>query len=204
MKVICILGSPKPNGNTATILNEIERPFKEHGIGVVRYCLGECKINYCTGCVSCFKDGQCVQNDDVQIIINDLLESNLVIIASPSYWGDVTGQMKVFIDRCTPYCNTRHIDRISKSMIKGVAVAVRAGRNKTENENLVHTIEHFLGHLNISLISNFTVESVDTMKDLESKPEILTAAYNFGKNILMLLEENDDDGVAKWIEGNLL
>jgi len=191
MKAVCILGSPKSNGNTAKILNEIERPLKEQRIDVVRYCLGECKINYCTGCVSCFKNGQCVQNDDVQIIINDLFESNFVIIASPSYWGDVTGQMKVFIDRCTPYCNARHIDRLSKSMIKGVAVAIRAGRNKAENENLVHTIEHFLGHLNIPLISTFTVESVDTAKDLEAKPEILIAAYDFGKNILTLLGENN-------------
>lgn len=190
MKAVCILGSPKPQGNTATILNEIERPLKEHGIVVVRHCLGERKINYCTGCVSCFKDGQCVQNDDVQIIINDLLESDLVIVASPSYWGDVTGQMKVLIDRCTPYCNTRYIDRITKSMIKGVAVAVRAGRNRAENENLVHTIEHFLGHLNIPLISNFTAESVDTAKDLENKPEILSSAYDFGMSILAFLEED--------------
>ena len=187
MKALCILGSPKPNGNTAKILNEIERPLKEKGIDVVRYCLGECKINYCTGCVSCFKDGQCVQNDDVKVIIDDLFESNLVIIASPSYWGDVTGQMKIFIDRCTPYCNVRHTDRISKSMIKGAAVAVRAGRNKAENENLIHTIEHFLGHLNIPLISNFTVENVSTTEDLESKPEILTAAYDFGKSIAAAL-----------------
>ena len=187
LKAVCILGSPKPKGNTATILDEIERPLIEQGFEVIRHCLGERNICFCTGCVSCFESGQCVQNDDVHMIISDLIESSLVIVASPSYWGDVTGQMKVFIDRCTPYCNARHTDRISESTVKGVAVAVRAGRSKEENENLVKTIEHFLGHLNIPLISKFTVESVDTEEDLIEKPEILSAAYNFGKNLIMLL-----------------
>ena len=189
MKVTCILGSPHSQGNTATILNEIERPFREQGYEIARYCLGSSYVNYCQGCKSCFENGQCVQNDDVETIMKSMFESVLVIVASPSYWGDVTGQMKVFIDRCTPYCNVRHTKRISESMIKGVAIAVRAGRNKEENNNLIKTIEHFLGHLDIPLISNFTVESIDTTEDLIAKPEILNNAYACGKNIIELLKD---------------
>ena len=185
MKVTSILGSPKPDGNTSTILHEIERPFKEQGAEVVRYCLGQLNINYCTGCAVCFETGECAQNDDVQMVINDLVESDFVIVASPSYWGDVTGQMKVFIDRCTPYCNARHTDRILTSGTKGIAVAVRSGRKREENENLINTFEHFLGHLSIPLVANFMVEEVDTAEDLKNKPELLKAAHDFGKGILV-------------------
>ena len=188
MKVTSILGSPHTHGNTATVLNELERPFKEKGYEVVRYCLGSSDIHYCLGCKSCYENGKCVQNDDVEAIVESMLESVLVIVASPSYWGDVTGQMKVFIDRCTPYCNVRYTELLSESIIKGVAVAVRAGRNKEENENLVNTIEHFLGHLNIPLISNFTAESVDKAEDLMENPKIIENAYTCGKNIVALLE----------------
>ena len=186
MKVISILGSPKPRGNTAAILSEIERPLNESGAEVVRYCLGECDIHYCTGCKSCYESGKCIHNDDVQTIIGELAGSDLVIVASPSYWGDVTGQMKVFIDRLTPYCNTKHAERFTA--VKGVGVAVRAGRHKEENENLIHTMEHFLNHLGIPLISSFTAEGVDTVEDLQSQPEILTAAYDFGKSIVSSLQ----------------
>ena len=188
MKVTCILGSPHTNGNTATILNGLERPFKERGYEVTRYCLGSSNIHYCLGCKSCYESGQCVQNDDVEIIMESMLESALVIVASPSYWGDVTGQMKVFIDRCTPYCNVRYKERVSELMTKGVAVAVRAGRNKEENENLIKTIEHFLGHLDIPLISSFTVESVDVAEDLIAKPETINNAFTFGESVIALLE----------------
>ena len=88
-------------------------------------------------------------------------------------------QMKVFIDRCTPYYNNNQNRKPSSNNIKGAAIAIRAGQNKKENENLVHTFEHFLGHLNIPLISSFTVEGVNNGNDLESRPEVLMEAYNF-------------------------
>jgi len=173
----------------------MERPLKQQGIAVIRHCFGECNIQYCLGCKTCFgEDGTCVHNDGVQAIMNDIMNANLVIVASPSYWGDVTGQMKVFIDRCTPYCNERYADKLTKQKIKGVALAVRAGKNKKENENLVATIEHFLGHLHIPLISHFTVEGMDTAEDLNGSPEILKMAYDFGKSIIPLMEDLNGDG----------
>jgi multimeric flavodoxin WrbA len=136
------------------------------------------------GCKSCYKTGICVHNDDVAKIVQEICAAQLVIIASPSYWGDVTAQLKTFIDRCTPYCDTNAERKLSPKHTKGVAVAIRAGGSKAENENLVNTIEHFLGHLNIPLISSFTVEEVDTSEDLANRPEILTDAYAFGKSIV--------------------
>lgn len=189
MKATCILGSPKSNGNTANILKEILYALEEQDIEVVKYCLSEETINYCTGCKSCYIDGKCIHNDDVQKIIDDMIQSEIVILASPSYWGDVTGQMKVFIDRCTPFSNTNSASLFKPDKIKGIAVAVRAGQNKKENENLVQTFEHFLSHLNIPLISNFTVEGINTSQDLENTPEILKMAYDFGRSIITLLSE---------------
>lgn len=183
MKVVCLCGSPKKDGNTSKILNEVVRALHESGAEVTQYFIGERNINYCTGCKLCEKDGECIQNDDVKTIIDDIYASQLVIVASPSYWGDITGQMKVFIDRCTPYCNENINRKPSPDNIKGIAIAIRAGQNKKENETLIHTFEHFLGHLNIPLISNFTAEGINTADDLKNKPEVLIKAYEFGKSI---------------------
>ena len=187
MKATCISGSQRPNGNTASVLNEIFRALQERDIEITYHCLGEKTINYCTGCKSCYTNEKCVINDDVPGIIDDLLHSGLVIMASPSYWGDVTGQMKVFIDRCAPCCAADLTRQFKNAEIKGMAVAVRAGQNKKENENLIHTFEHFLGHLNIPLISYLTVEGIDMPDDLKNKPEILKTAYDFGKSVIPLL-----------------
>jgi multimeric flavodoxin WrbA len=105
-------------------------------------------------------------------------------MASPSYWGDITGQMKVFIDRCTPYCNINP-NRQSIPLGKiGVAVVVRAGQSRKENENLIATIEHFLGHLDIPLKHQFAVEGISTVKDLKNNPSVLERASIFGREII--------------------
>ena len=187
MKAVCILGSPKNKGNTATIVSEIARALEKNGIQTALYQLSDLDIGYCSGCKSCDTTGKCVQADDVQKIAGELFDSQLVIVASPSYWGDVTGQMKVFIDRCTPYCNTNPSRLPITSTTKGVAVAVRAGSNKEENMNLVNTIEHFLGHLDIPLVSHFTVEGINSAFDLAQHPQVLSNAFDFGEELCRLL-----------------
>ena len=183
MKALCISGSPRKNGNTARILGEIGRGLENKGFTVKRLMLSELDIKYCLGDKTCFQTGDCVQHDDVAEIVHEMYDSQLVIIASPSYWGDVTAQIKTFIDRCTPYCDGNPERKAKPKETKGIAVAVRAGNNKKENENLVHTIEHFFGHHDIPLISSFTVEGVDTTEDLDNRPEILRKAYEFGNSI---------------------
>jgi len=183
MEATLISGSPRENGNTLKVLHEIQRGLYDKGFNARLYVLSELDIKYCKGDKSCYQSGLCVHDDDVCEIVKEIFDSQLVIIASPSYWGDVTAQMKTFIDRCTPYCNDNPARKKATASPKGIAVAVRAGNNRKENENLVHTIGHFLGHLDIPLISSFTVEGIDTAGDLEKRPEVLQEAYTFGYNL---------------------
>ena len=185
MKAVFISGSPRKNGNTAAITSEIERGLKDRGFETKYFALHEVNINFCVGCKSCYVAGECMHSDDVAMIVQEIFDAELVVVASPSYWGDVTAQMKAFIDRCLPYCDTNPKRKLLAKGTKGVAVAVRAGSNKAENENLVSTIEHFLGHLDIPLVSAFTAERLETLEDLANNPEILEKAYNFGKKILL-------------------
>ena len=183
MKAIFVLGSPRVNGNTKAIISEIERGLKAQGFETKHFNLHEMDIHYCVGCKTCYTAGDCVHTDDVAQIVQEIFDAQLVIVASPSYWGDVTAQLKTFIDRCTPYCDTNEKRKLFSKNTKGVAVAVRAGGNKAENENLVKTIEHFLGHLNIPLVSSFTVERLDAIDDLMRRPELLSEAYDFGSTL---------------------
>jgi len=183
MKAILISGSPRKNGNTKTITSEIERGLRDQGFETKHFMLHEMDIDYCVGCKSCYKTGDCVHTDNVAQIVQEMFDAQLVVVSSPSYWGDVTAQLKTFIDRCTPYCDTNINRKLISKETKGVAVAIRAGSNKVENEDIVRTIEHFLGHLNIPLISSFTAERLDTISDLLERPEILKEAYIFGNTI---------------------
>ncbi len=97
MNVVCINGSPRSNGSSAFLIDKVLEGMGSKNVRSKIYCLGDMKINYCAGCKKCYLTGHCFQKDDMDIIIDDIIKSNLIIMASPSYWGDVTGQLKVFL-----------------------------------------------------------------------------------------------------------
>ncbi len=189
MKAVCIIGSPRNNGSTAYLVDKVITGMRECNIDVTRFCLGDCNINYCYGCKKCYdKGGQCVQNDDISIIMKEIFEADIVLIASPSYWGDITGQLKVFFDRNTPYCDTNANRQIVPSGKKGISIAVRAGKTERENIHIMESIEHYFGHLGIEPIARLSVNQTDTISDLltEHQDEI-EQAYQLGKNVLSMV-----------------
>jgi multimeric flavodoxin WrbA len=89
------------------------------------YVLDETNINYCKGFEKCGVNRKCAQMDDMNLLIDKIHESDIVLLASPSYWGDVIGQIKTFIDRSLPLCNAKTGETpVPKGKI-GVSVAVR-------------------------------------------------------------------------------
>ena len=95
VKAVLVSGSPRKNGNTVTILNEIGRGLQNQGFEIKYFILHECTIHLCVGCKTCYKTGDCVHDDDVALIMQEVFDAQLAVIASPSYWGDVTAQLKL-------------------------------------------------------------------------------------------------------------
>ncbi|MCM1285683.1 MAG: flavodoxin family protein [Acetobacter sp.] len=188
MKITCLVGSARINGSTNFIVDSfIKGVHENHDIEVKKYHISKLNINYCLGCKKCYENGICIQNDDVKNIVEDILTSDFVVIASPSYWGDVPGQLKTFFDRNTPYGNTNE-KRIlfSKTGAKGIAIAIRAGKTEKENSLILDYIEHYLGHLDIEPIIRISLCETDSLDDLMSKHKSeLNYIYNIGKNIMM-------------------
>jgi multimeric flavodoxin WrbA len=92
----------------------------------------------------------------------------------------VTGQLKVFIDRCNPLCNAKTGETEVPPGKVGVAVAIRAGQSVTESQHIVDTIAHFYGHLGIEFVARYTLEGVEQPADLRQRPEKLREAYELG------------------------
>lgn len=179
MKVLAIVGSPNLSGSTSTLTKEVI-----HGLETINskiYFLGEENLSYCKGCKSCYKAGVCVIHDSMDLIIKDYIDADLVIIATPDYWGDVSGQMKVFFDRCTPYANTNSNRKDLSRKRLGVGISVREGKTDRENNIILASIEHFFGHMEIEPVGTIAATQVSSVKDLSD--EKIKEAYNLGKSI---------------------
>lgn len=92
---------------------------------------------------------------------------------SPSYWADIPGQFKAFIDRCTPWCNTHEPHAKISSGKKGYVIALRTGPSMRECEKIIESIEHFYGHMEIECCDRLGLCSVEYKEDLKCKKEEL-------------------------------
>lgn len=186
MKITCIVGSARLNGSTNYLIDTFISGVRENAEAEIKkYSVAASKINFCYGCKECYKDGNCVQNDDVLEIVKDILSSDYVVISAPSYWADVPGQLKAFFDRNTPFGDTNpNRTLVADKVIKGIAVAVRAGVREAENELILNSIEHYFGHLGIETVKKVSVCRTDTLNDLlEKHQDDIQSVYDLGKNI---------------------
>lgn len=97
--VLAILGSPHSKGVTAAMLDYSIREAEKVGYSITKINLYEKQLAFCTGCRVCLTSGECVQNDDIQEIISLLHESQIVILAAPTYWANVPAPVKNLFDR---------------------------------------------------------------------------------------------------------
>lgn len=172
MRILVINASPVRNGATAEIVRLVS-DYLSSDNEVTAVCIDDYKIQYCKGCRQCHTTASCVINDDVNKLVSEFAEADKIVCVAPSYWADVPGQFKVFIDRLTPWSNTHEPHAFLPSGKEGYAIALRTGPNMPECERIIKTIEHFMGHLDISFKGGLGLCYVECRDDVLSKiPEI--------------------------------
>lgn len=156
MKVLVMNCSPVRNGATAEIVNIVSDCLK------VRYdvrsiCIDDFDIRFCKGCRTCHNTSKCIHHDDIDKIIEQY------------EWADIPGQFKVFIDRCTPWCNTHEPHATISSGKKGYSIALRTGPNMKECNRIIESIEHFYGHMEIEGCDRLGLCSVEYKEAVEQR-----------------------------------
>ncbi len=100
MKVVCVYGSPRKKGNSATIADRFLDRLTGPGDDVKRYYLNTLDFKGCQGCMSCKgKTEKCVLKDDLEEVLDQVKVTDVLVLATPVYYYDITGQMKCFVDR---------------------------------------------------------------------------------------------------------
>lgn len=102
MKVIAFNGSPRKEGNTASLIKHVLAELEKEGIETEMVQIGGKSVHGCTACAKCYenKDKRCVIDKDiVNECIEKMIEADGIILASPTYFADLTPELKALIDR---------------------------------------------------------------------------------------------------------
>ena len=112
LQVLMLNGSPRPNGNTAVALREMETVFRENGVEVETVIIGNRAIRGCVACGGCAKTGKCVFDDAVNELAPKFEAADGLVVASPVYYASANATLVACLDRLfysTPFDKTMKV-----------------------------------------------------------------------------------------------
>ncbi len=113
MKLVCIHGSPREAGNSSKIANHLCASVQANGVSVKTYFLNKLKYIGCQSCMECKgKSEICVLQDELKEVLSEFKSADIIVLASPIFFGDISAQMKGFIDRTYSYLTPDYKSRL--------------------------------------------------------------------------------------------
>ncbi|MBU0609847.1 MAG: flavodoxin family protein [Armatimonadetes bacterium] len=188
MKVVAFNGSPRKNGNTSLLIERVFAPLREAGIETELVQVGGQNLHGCRACYQCFerKDGHCVFDDDIlNECVDKMREADGIILGSPTYFANMTAEMKALIDRAG-LVSLAAGGALKRKVGAAVVAVRRAGALPTFDG-----INHFF-HLQQMIVPGASYWNLGIGREIgqvESDEEGLRNMQVLGENIAWLLEK---------------
>lgn len=188
MKVMAFNGSARKDGNTAILINYVLKELQKEGIETEHLQLAGHKIQGCMACYKCFenKDGQCVFKDDIlNTCVEKMAESDGIILGSPTYFTDVSTEMKALIDR-SGFVSKANGDILQRKLGAAVVAMRRAGSIHTFD-----TLNHFflIAQMIIPGSSYWNLGIGRNKSEVEKDEEGIKTMEVLGQNMAWLLKK---------------
>jgi len=188
MKVTAFNGSARKDGNTAILIKHVFQELEKEGIETEMVQLAGSSIRGCIACQKCFenKDQRCaVTSDIVNDCIDKMLSSEGIILGSPTYFSDVTSEMKALIDRAGYVA--RGNDNMLRHKVGAAVVAVR----RAGSIHAFDTINHFflISQMFIPGSIYWNIGIGLNKGDVESDEEGIQTMQILGQNMAWLLKK---------------
>jgi multimeric flavodoxin WrbA len=188
MKVVAFNGSARKNGNTAILVTHVFSELENEGIETKLVQLAGKKIRGCIACYKCLEkmNKRCaVDNDVVNDCIGMMLEADGIILASPTYFADVSSEMKALIDRAGM------VSRGNEDMLQRKVGAAVVAHRRGGAIHAFDTINHFffIGQMIVPGSSYWNFGVGREIGEVEQDTEGIQVMKQLGKNMAWLLKK---------------
>ena len=188
MKVVAFNGSPRKEGNTAALIKHVLTELENEGIETETVQVGGKSIHGCTACTKCYesKDKKCVIDKDiVNECIEKMLEADGIILASPTYFADLTPELKALIDRAGFVAKAN--GELFRHKVGAAVVAVR----RAGSVHVFDSINHFFTISQMIIPgSNYWNVGIGLAEgDVEKDEEGIRTMEVLGQNMAWLLKK---------------
>ena len=187
MKVVAFNGSPRREGNTSLSIKAVFGELEKEGIETELVQLGSSNIRGCRACYKCFekKNMRCIQDDDLNVFVEKMRGSEGIIIGSPTYFSNVSTEVKALIDRAGLVARAN--DNLFKRKVgAAVVVARRAGAT-----HVYSSINFFfgIGHMIVPGSSYWNIGFGRNPGEVLKDEEGMATFRDLGQNMAWLLKK---------------
>jgi len=183
-QVVIFNGSPRMDGNTATILNTVARGAQDGGAQVKTYTLFKMKFMACQSCFACrIGKGECAINDEVTAALKKVKTADAVVIGSPIYMMQMTGPVKNLYDRFFPLMDTTCQPRYGKKKL--LTVYSQAMDDPHMFDSYFEYTSALFPAFGFDLVENIVCTNSNDPESAERNAELKIRAYEAGKALAL-------------------
>ena len=191
-KITAVFGSPRRKGNTATLLTQAIKGARDAGAEVDEIVLRDLKMSPCLEIYGCKQSGRCAIQDDFQGVLEQLLSSQGIMLASPIFFYTVSAHTKILMDRCQSLWVKKYwIDKVPfgtrRPNRKGMFISVGATKGKKLFDGSLLTIKYFFDTLDAQLWRACLYRGLDFEGDVLKHRDYLEEVYQAGKAFAAVL-----------------
>jgi multimeric flavodoxin WrbA len=187
--MVAVMGSPRRNGNSSTLAEQVIEGAEACGAKVHRFHLNDMNIRPCQACGKCQVRSSlnCAIEDDMQQLYPLLRKADALVIASPIYWFTVSAQTKLFMDRCYALGGPQGHALTGKKI--GIVVTY-GGADPFDSgaTNALRTFQDAFGYLDAPIIG-MVYGSASKAGEIEKNNTLMQEAYKLGERLASASEE---------------
>jgi multimeric flavodoxin WrbA len=181
--VLILKGSPRENGNSSTLANQVAMGAKEAGAEVESISLHTLDIRPCDACDTCHETGGvCIIKDDMQALYPKLRRASAIVVASPVYWFTISAQTKLCIDRWYAFVTPGGNDLCGKKF-GFVLTFGDADLYTSGGINAIHTFESMCRYLKGEIVG-MVYGTADKPGEVAGTPGLMDKAFQLGKKLV--------------------
>lgn len=194
--ILAVYGSPRRNGNTATLLKKAVEGAREAGAQVTEIVLRDLKMSPCLEIYGCKSDGRCVIKDDFQGVYDRLSQCDGLMLASPIFFYAVSAHTKILMDRCQSLWVKKYwIDKTpfgkQEMKRKGLFISVGATKGKKLFDGALLTVRYFFDPLDMELWKALLYRGLESEQEVLEFPQYLDEAYAAGRDLCSAIIESN-------------
>ena len=185
MRILAISGSPRSGGNTDMLLDKALEGALEKGAETEKIIINDLNMRPCQECEKVKDDGTCKIEDDFQALYEKIKKADALILASPIFFGSLSAQTKIMIDRFQCFWRYRYILKKSapEALKPGALILVEASKRNSFLLNAKSIVKNFFATAGIEYKDELFCAGIESKGTISEHPDLIARAFELGKKL---------------------